>query len=60
MSVAEDIAMATLMLLSDAARFVTGVVLPVDGGLLAGPFIRGHGVDLAYQPLLEAGIYSER
>lgn len=30
-----DVAGAALFLLSDAARFVTGVVLPVDGGYLA-------------------------
>jgi NAD(P)-dependent dehydrogenase (short-subunit alcohol dehydrogenase family) len=31
----EDVAWATAYLLSDEARFVTGVDLPVDGGLLA-------------------------
>jgi meso-butanediol dehydrogenase/(S,S)-butanediol dehydrogenase/diacetyl reductase len=31
----EDVADAALYLLSDAARFVTGVVLPVDGGWTA-------------------------
>jgi NAD(P)-dependent dehydrogenase (short-subunit alcohol dehydrogenase family) len=30
----DDVAAAVLYLLSDAARFVTGVVLPVDGGYL--------------------------
>jgi NAD(P)-dependent dehydrogenase (short-subunit alcohol dehydrogenase family) len=28
----EDIANAALYLASDAAKFVTGIVLPVDGG----------------------------
>lgn len=32
----EDIADAALFLASDAARVITGVVLPVDGGLMAG------------------------
>jgi len=29
----EDVAMAVVYLASPAARFVTGVILPVDGGL---------------------------
>ena len=32
MSTPEDVANATLYLASDAARFITGVELPVDGG----------------------------
>jgi 3-oxoacyl-[acyl-carrier protein] reductase len=32
MSTPEDVAQATLYLASDAARFITGVELPVDGG----------------------------
>lgn len=32
----EDVADAVLFLASDAARVITGVVLPVDGGLMAG------------------------
>ncbi|MBR7799543.1 SDR family oxidoreductase [Undibacterium fentianense] len=32
----EDIADAVMFLASDAARVITGVVLPVDGGLMAG------------------------
>lgn len=34
----EDIANAALFLMSDAASWITGVVLPVDGGLTAGLF----------------------
>jgi NAD(P)-dependent dehydrogenase (short-subunit alcohol dehydrogenase family) len=33
-----DIANAALFLVSDAASWITGVVLPVDGGLTAGLF----------------------
>jgi meso-butanediol dehydrogenase / (S,S)-butanediol dehydrogenase / diacetyl reductase len=32
----EDIANAALFLASDEASWITGAVLPVDGGLLAG------------------------
>jgi 3-oxoacyl-[acyl-carrier protein] reductase len=32
----EDVAWAALYLASDEARWVTGVALPVDGGMLAG------------------------
>jgi 3-oxoacyl-[acyl-carrier protein] reductase len=32
MSTPEDVAQATLYLAGDAARFITGVELPVDGG----------------------------
>jgi NAD(P)-dependent dehydrogenase (short-subunit alcohol dehydrogenase family) len=34
----EDVANASLFLASDEASWITGVVLPVDGGLLAGNF----------------------
>jgi NAD(P)-dependent dehydrogenase (short-subunit alcohol dehydrogenase family) len=33
----EDIAEAVLFLASDQAAFITGVALPVDGGMEAGP-----------------------
>ena len=32
-----DVANAALFLASDEARYITGVVLPVDGGTVAGP-----------------------
>lgn len=56
---AEEIASASLMLLSDAASFVTGVIVPVDGGMTAGPFTHRQGADLGSKRLLEAGIYSD-
>jgi NAD(P)-dependent dehydrogenase (short-subunit alcohol dehydrogenase family) len=34
----DDVANAALFLASDAAAWITGVVLPVDGGLMAGTF----------------------
>jgi NAD(P)-dependent dehydrogenase (short-subunit alcohol dehydrogenase family) len=34
---AEDVAEATVLLASDRAAQITGVVLPVDGGTTAGP-----------------------
>ncbi|MCG7400325.1 SDR family NAD(P)-dependent oxidoreductase [Caballeronia zhejiangensis] len=55
----EEIASASLMLLSDAASYVNGVMLALDGGLLAGPFTRRQGNDLGSRKLLEAGVYSE-
>jgi NAD(P)-dependent dehydrogenase (short-subunit alcohol dehydrogenase family) len=41
----EDVASASLMLLSQAAAFVSGVVLPVDGGLTTGFITRDRGAD---------------
>lgn len=55
----KEVASASLMLLSDAASYITGVVLPVDGGLTAGYFTRRQGADLSSSRLLEAGQYSE-
>uniref|UniRef100_A0A071M3I5 SDR family oxidoreductase n=1 Tax=Burkholderia cenocepacia TaxID=95486 RepID=A0A071M3I5_9BURK len=43
-----DIAQAALFLGSPAARIITGVALPVDGGLLA-----GNRVVMAREPALE-------
>jgi meso-butanediol dehydrogenase/(S,S)-butanediol dehydrogenase/diacetyl reductase len=34
---AEEVAAAILFLASDEASFITGVALPVDGGIWAGP-----------------------
>jgi hypothetical protein len=35
------------------------VMLPVDGGLMAGPFTRRQGADMGSVRLLDAGIYSD-
>jgi len=56
---ADEIASASLMLLSDAASFVNGVIVPVDGGMTAGPFTHRQGADLGSRRLLEAGFYRE-
>jgi NAD(P)-dependent dehydrogenase (short-subunit alcohol dehydrogenase family) len=37
----QEIANAALFLASDAAAFITGVALPVDGGWTAGMFPKG-------------------
>lgn len=55
----EEIASASLMLLSDAASFVNGAMLVVDGGMTAGPFTRRRGADFGSRRLLEAGLYEE-
>lgn len=56
---AQDIARPAVMLLSDASAYVTGVVLPVDGGLTTSYFARKHGGDLSSTRLLDAGVYEE-
>lgn len=55
----DDIARAALMLMSDDAAYITGVHLPVDGGVTSGFFTRRSGEDLSSIRLLEAGVYTE-
>lgn len=43
---AQDVVSAVMFLLSPQAGFITGAVLPVDGGLMAGHFTRDSGRDL--------------
>ena len=59
MAAPEEIASIALMLLSDAASYVTGAVVLIDGGLTAGYFTARRGGDYSSKKLLEAGIYSE-
>ncbi len=55
---ARDQANASLFLVSDMAGCITGVVLPVDGGLSAGYLTRWKGADYSSKLLLEQKLYA--
>lgn len=55
---AEDIASATIALLTDDFAYVTGAILPVDGGLTTGYLTLDHGGDFQSKRLLAEGVYS--
>jgi NAD(P)-dependent dehydrogenase (short-subunit alcohol dehydrogenase family) len=56
-SSAEEQAKVCMFLLSDAASYITGATIAVDGGLTAGYFTRWHGADLGSNALLARGAY---
>ena len=59
MALPEEVTSVVLFLLSDAASYVTGSMLTVDGGLCAGFYTNRQGADLASAALLRDGVYSE-
>lgn len=56
----DDMGAACAFLLSDAAQYVTGTIMAVDGGLTAGFFTRWQGEDYASRVLMDKGVYAQR
>jgi NAD(P)-dependent dehydrogenase (short-subunit alcohol dehydrogenase family) len=54
----DEMGRVAAFLLSDAAAFVSGAVIPVDGGLTAGHITRWNGGDYASKRMLEGGEYA--
>ncbi|MEO8296237.1 MAG: SDR family NAD(P)-dependent oxidoreductase [Burkholderiales bacterium] len=55
---ASEQASACLFLLSEAASYVNGATLAVDGGLTSGFFTRWNGADYGSNAMLAAGLYA--
>ncbi len=54
----DEMGSVAAFLLSDAAAYVSGAVIPVDGGLTAGHITRWNGGDYASKRMLERGEYA--
>ncbi|MWB78190.1 SDR family oxidoreductase [Pseudooceanicola sp. 216_PA32_1] len=59
MAQSDEIGAVALMLMSDAASYMSGAIVPVDGGMTAGFLTRGQGGDYASKTLLSQGVYTE-
>lgn len=59
MARSEEIGKVALMLMTDAASYMSGAIVPVDGGMTSGFLTRGQGGDYASKTLLDQGVYSE-
>lgn len=59
MARSEEIGRVALMMMTDAASYMSGAIVPVDGGMTAGFLTRGQGGDYASKTLLGQGVYTE-